>query len=88
MDPPLHLRLELACRGLDQQVADLSRQVSTLLGQIQRLQHGSSAAESAAPNLERQLVPTGAGGAATTDDVITQHMVTFQDIEVGLKMGS
>ena len=63
-------------------MTDLSSQVATLLSQIQRLQQDG--APDGTRNQERQLVPTGAAGTATTDDIITQRLVIFRDVEVRL----
>lgn len=71
------------CRVLEQQIADLSRQVTTLLGQVHRLQGGSI---SNGARQEQALVPTGANGQATLHDVMTQKLLTFHDIEVSMSI--
>ena len=65
--------LYAACRGLEQQVADLGRQVQVLLLQVQ-------GGEGSEPVL--RLTDGGEGSTVTTDDVISDRLLTFSDVQV------
>ena len=59
----------------------MSHQITTLLRQIERLQ-GGAASSDASQNSEHQLVLRGQGDLVTANDVITQQLITFQNVEV------
>jgi len=66
------------CRQLKLNIQDLSRQVTALVSQVQDLQGGRQprwgAASPATPQMSSALV--------TSDDVISDRLVSFTDIQV------
>jgi hypothetical protein len=65
---------------LQQQSADLSRQVAVLLNEVQRLKTGRPVTgASGAPALP---APGGGSGALDAQAVITARLVEFKDIQV------
>lgn len=66
------------CRSLDQQVSDLSRQVQRLLLELQSAQSGVLPGASS---------PTPAFAGGDANDVTTQVLLEFKDIQVGAAQG-
>ena len=62
----------MPCRGLEQEKQDLGRQVLTLLLQVQ-------GGEGSEPLL--RLTAAGEDGLVTSDDVITDRLLTFTDVQ-------
>ena len=68
-----HMLQSCMCRGLEQEKQDLGRQVQTLLIQLQ-------GGEGAEPVL--RLTQGGETGLVTSDDVITDRLLSFTDVQV------
>jgi hypothetical protein len=73
------LLLVVCRRVLQQQAADLSRQLAVLLNEVQRLKTGRPGG---APSGALALPAPGAGGAVDAQAVITARLVEFRDIQV------
>ena len=68
----------LACRMLEQQVKDLGQQVAVLVNQVHSLQSSTPPSR-----LRPSGTPSSSSGVVTADDIISERLVSFQDIQVG-----
>jgi hypothetical protein len=68
------------CSALEQQVKDISKQVVTLLGEVDTLRGGRRPLQSPSTLLLRDAA--SAGQLVTASDVVTERLVTFTNIEV------
>jgi hypothetical protein len=66
----------LGCRVLEQQVRDLGQQITVLLNQVQTLQSGRASRPTLAST------PSQSSAVITSDDVISERLLSFQDIQV------
>ncbi len=65
-----------ACRQLQHNIQDLSRQVTALVSQVQDLRGGQTSRQGAAAPAQ----PSSA--LVTSDDIISDRLVSFIDIQV------
>lgn len=65
-------------RAQEQQVKDLGQQVAVLLNQVQTLQAGRSARQLPA----MPATPSPSSAIVTSDDIISERLLTFTDIQV------
>lgn len=66
----------LVRRSLEQQVKDLGQQVAVLVNQVHSLQGNI------APSRLRPGTPSSSSGVVTADDIISDRLVSFHDIQV------
>jgi hypothetical protein len=80
MASPFHagIGVFLMCRQLQHNIQDLSRQVTALVSQVQDLQSGrQQRRQTALP-----ATPQTSSVLITSDDVISERLVSFNDIQV------
>ena len=74
----------LSCRQLQHNIQDLSRQVTALVSQVQDLQGGRQPRG----GMHSSVSPSAPSSSAliTSDDVISDRLVSFHDIQVSTIM--